>query len=483
MKKEGLNSVQCLLRNDLATAYYDNGGGGSAIDLTGEHVRAWFNFASLGNLDTEANNGIEFFMFDGTNTAYWVILGSDTYNGGWFNTVIDCDSTPDSGSYDKTSVQRWGFRFNRTTAPRNVDNTWIDYIRYGDGYHADGGTSGDRVTLDDIAAADLTNGYGILEKFEGVFFCYGRIQINHTFETTYFEMNGEVLVFADKEVSATLYELATLGPTYGDIQNSVFKKAGTVNRFDLSLNGLSSASPKSVFNNNLVQGAGAIDLSALDLEATGNTFDDCGQITPSTSAGADLTNNIIKNCYVASALLWNGTTDPQGKIDGCQFISAGTGHAIELGTSCPSTITLVNITAEGYASSNGSTGNEVIYNNSGKAITINLTGGGSGVSVMTYRNGTGASTTVQASFTLTLTGVPSNVQVTIVNSSTRTELQNSTSTGADITYTHGGGETVDILFMGLDYDPNVSDIFSLTLPSSDSSIPISMIDDLNYENP
>ena len=73
--------------------------------------------------------------------------------------------------------------------------------------------------------------------------------------------------------------------------------------------------------------------------------------------------------------------------------------------------------------------------------------------------------------------------MTIVNSSTRTELSYQTSTGADMTYAHSGGETVDIMFFSTAYDPNLSNIYDLTLPSNDSSIKIQMIDDANYDNP
>ena len=108
---------------------------------------------------------------------------------------------------------------------------------------------------------------------------------------------------------------------------------------------------------------------------------------------------------------------------------------------------------------------------------------GSGGSTPTYNNTGSGEVLVVSSKTLTLTDIPTGVQVTIVNSSTRTELQNSVSTGANITYGHSGGETVDILIMANDYDPNASDIYDLVLPNADSSIKFSMTDDLNYENP
>lgn len=87
-------------------------------------------------------------------------------------------------------------------------------------------------------------------------------------------------------------------------------------------------------------------------------------------------------------------------------------------------------------------------------------------------------------YTLTLTDVMEGTQVTIVDSTSRIELQNSVATSSGIvTYEHNGSGTVDIMFMHLDYDPNLSDIFDLGLPSSNSSIKIQQIDDTNYDNP
>jgi len=82
-----------------------------------------------------------------------------------------------------------------------------------------------------------------------------------------------------------------------------------------------------------------------------------------------------------------------------------------------------------------------------------------------------------------LTNLPNPTNVTIVNSTTRAELQHQTVTIGSTTYTHSGGETVDILFNTLAYDPNLSDIYDLTLPSANSSIKVQFVDDVNYVNP
>lgn len=113
-------------------------------------------------------------------------------------------------------------------------------------------------------------------------------------------------------------------------------------------------------------------------------------------------------------------------------------------------------------------------------VTINPSGG----ALITTAENTGAgNVTISTNNILTLAGIPSGARVTVCNSSTRNVLKDTVSTGADITYTHGGGETVDILLIDGDIDPNLSDVYDLTLPASDSTIDFRTFTDINYENP
>jgi hypothetical protein len=154
-------------------------------------------------------------------------------------------------------------------------------------------------------------------------------------------------------------------------------------------------------------------------------------------------------------------------------------HAIEFGITSPLTMTLKNIDFTGFSASNNVNNSTFHVKRTSGTVTINIV---DCTGVFGYRTD-GATVVIAQSYSLTLTNVPSGVQVTIVNSSTRAELQNTISTGANINYTHSGGETVDILFNSLLYDPNSSDIYDLLLPSENSSIKIDMDDDLNYANP
>jgi len=140
------------------------------------------------------------------------------------------------------------------------------------------------------------------------------------------------------------------------------------------------------------------------------------QIRVSTSTPV-LTNNKYTNC--ATAILWNLAADVNGNIDGSTFTSGGTGHAIELGPNCPTTLTLTNVTFSGYGGTAGSnptassgSANAAIYNNSGKAITINVTGG----TTPAIQNGAGSTTTVVAGTVGTTITVVDAVTLAVVTS-------------------------------------------------------------------
>ncbi|RLI90908.1 MAG: hypothetical protein DRO89_04995, partial [Candidatus Altiarchaeales archaeon] len=148
------------------------------------------------------------------------------------------------------------------------------------------------------------------------------------------------------------------------------------------------------------------------------TFRRCGQVTQGSATFDGCT---FDNSTAAVSLLSNNP----GNITGCTFNSDGSNHAIEITT--PGTYSFTNHTFNGYATSDGSTGNEVIYNNSGGAVTLNASGISGTISV---RNGTSASTTVNNGVTLTITVQDEDTnpiqyaQTAIYKTSDRTELMN-----------------------------------------------------------
>jgi len=374
IKKEGDNSITGVLRTDLTSGYYDHGS--APVTAAGKTLRYWINTTNVPYMEAESGGGYEVLMYDGSTTEYKTMFGSDTYFGGWFQLVWDCD---DFTTLTLANVQRWGVRVNHHTSAKNVDNCWIDAVKYLDGYSMTGGTSGDEVTLETIEAADRGTstlyGYGVLTTFSEVFFCTGQMQFGTGATTHWFKMDGDILVFEDKPVAAGLYSLSGVGSgTRINITNSVIQASGTTDdtRYivDMSDTDLLVCN---ITDSTFVRAAAMTFKSGQTI--TGNVFNDCGQITPD---GADMTECIVKNyegTADTAALVWDLATDPDGYLDDMSF-TKGTAatHAIEFGDTIPSEITLRGIAFSGYNASDNNNDSTLYFADTSGTITVNLVG-------------------------------------------------------------------------------------------------------------
>ena len=90
------------------------------------------------------------------------------------------------------------------------------------------------------------------------------------------------------------------------------------------------------------------------------------------------------------------------------FVSDGTGHAIYITSA--STYTFANFEYSGFAGGvSGDTGNEVVYNNSGGLVTINVTDG----ATPSYRNGVGATTVINNNVSITISGLKDKTEIRV----------------------------------------------------------------------
>jgi len=131
-------------------------------------------------------------------------------------------------------------------------------------------------------------------------------------------------------------------------------------------------------------------------------------------------------------------------------------------------------------------GNDGFYTerSNGKGVIVVNSGG---AMVEYFTDDAGGTWTPPVSYTHTLIGLEQNSEVTYVLTSDGTTVvfhveDVSVSDGAGkykTTYTHFGGESVDILIHHLDYQPDISCVYGITLPSSDATIKITQFADLN----
>jgi hypothetical protein len=399
---EGSNAISGIGRANNEDMYYDNGG--AAITAVGKVFRGWFQNVNKAYMGTLAGaNPYELLISDGTTDARMPMLGSDTYEGGWAYAFQDMDLVTTgngwSGSPTLANIDRWGWTTGHDSNAKNVINCWADAFRYMDGYYLTGGTSGDKVTLATLWTADMggatPSAYGIVQRSRGIYFGTGTIQIGNGATTTWFDMTGEVLQFLDTlgdlQISAGLYLISATGSGCDAIiSGSVIRggpsgDASTRVYFDFS-----DTNHTLTFTNNLIVSGGTAQFAS-GQTVTGNTFDDCLQITHGGADMDDCTISGYEGTAGTAALLYNVNADPDGEMDGMTFIkgTAAT-HAIEFGANTPSSVTLRDQTYTGYNASNGNN-DSTFYNNTGGALTINIVGGSGNV---TYRNGSGASTTI-----------------------------------------------------------------------------------------
>ena len=169
--------------------------------------------------------------------------------------------------------------------------------------------------------------------------------------------------------------------------------------------------------------------------------------------------------FVQSAITQNGSTmtgctfsessitsDNPGLISDSTFTSGGTGHSMTI--TVPGSYTISGLDFVGYGADD--TTDASIYNNSGGAVTLNVSSG----TAPTVRNGTSASTTVVAGATLTIAAnvTLSGAEIRIYDmdnspaGSLGTELSGTESHGS-ATYTYSGtpGNTIWIQIMKSGY--------------------------------
>lgn len=141
-----------------------------------------------------------------------------------------------------------------------------------------------------------------------------------------------------------------------------------------------------------ISNAGTVTLRDISQDLSGLTFSECDTIALNDCA---LTNSTITASTADVALDIDDPTEC-ADLSNLSFVDNTNGHSIEL--KATGTYTFDNFTFSGGGADSTTTAD--VYNNTGGAITINISGGGD---TPTVRNGAGASTTVQNSVTVTVT--------------------------------------------------------------------------------
>jgi len=407
-----------------------------ALDLDGHllYIQSYTNALQNGWKEaTLTDSSHMLYMSDGTNHLGLCQAGNDRdvfkHSGGgqvqFQSLLIDLDylSAKDAngeihefggtvGAFVKTSVDRTGSAFHtESKALGGGQNCFIDIMRYdqtdalgnstgsNSGIFIYGGGSGTEGNFDELIADDISisadNGYGIIREYTaGSYGCQGRLKFGtvNPISDAYFLDSNFVLTFENRDVNDDKYAIFVFGnaidTNYFNLSNGTITSAGPGVTCDFSSSGTNTL----IFDTVSFIGLRRRISFPTDT-STGTThdilsctFDDCDQIDPGTAdfQGCTISNydDGISTGNGAVLLDSDGATNWQDLV----FNSRGSGHAIYITT--PGTYTFNNFTYNNYGASE--TTGSAVYNNSGGAVTINVSGGDS----PSYRNGTGSSTSI-----------------------------------------------------------------------------------------
>lgn len=410
LSMQGSNCVDKNVTNADKGQYFS----GSAVTLgtsPKDHVWIWHFCATPGLTDTLALKGASVMIGTGSaaNCKYHV-EGNDTY--GAAGRVARCypiDYTvrsSNTGSAPYRTVagspganpSLFGGGLNTTASVKGA-NCGIDAIRYGTGIYVTAGDVSNKGTFAGAATQSdaVANRWGVLTEIGGGFELQGRFVVGQntsgTATAAYFDDSNVSIALVDTEHSATDFTQLIIDHASStfNLKNATITALGTNNPGQLVFN---NASTSSSLDTCVFAGLGISTLRA-GVTATSCTWRDAGAITTN---GAALDTCLISNNTAAAAIIGDDLDD----YTDCTFESDGTGHAIDLGTiSADATMGWDNYDS-GYASSDGSTGNETITVSvdSGKTLTINV---GSGYTTPTiYNAGAGTVDVVSGQVTTTI---------------------------------------------------------------------------------
>lgn len=431
---EATDSIGTNVSNETQQVYFT---AGTSADLTNTLFYVWAQPGGV--LDTTLNGGVALILGDGTNTRAYHVGGSDAsgfrHADGpvfWQCFVIDTGSLPTNttqvnGTGDPTfsAITEFGIQYKTLArAVGNVENCFTDIMRYGNsGIIIRSGTAGDPGKFSEIATADRQTGnlqaYGIFRQLgAGLFGAQGPLTFGAAaIISSYFADTNSTVVFEDRGLATDKYGITIQGAggtdttfilgTRDDVGLgsdgcSLICPVGVGAFFDASDVNVNEVSLYSCTLSGFTQGVTFSSDATLgpNHEIFASSFIGCSQITIGTT---EFKNNTISDTTstgtAEAAVLMNSTTN----VADLTFISGGSGHAIEISDATNSPFSISGFDFQGYATSDGGTGNEVILNTSGSPITINVTDTSGVVSVDTT-NSTGTVTIVQ-NVTITVTVV------------------------------------------------------------------------------
>jgi hypothetical protein len=195
-------------------------------------------------------------------------------------------------------------------------------------------------------------------------------------------------------------------------------------------------------------------------------FRRCGIVT---QGGATFTGCTFAAATGTKALIASNV----GAVTSCDFISSGTGYAIE-GFATAGDYTVSTNTFTGYGSTGTANAALRVTATTG-TVNINAPGG------TTYHSAGATVNIISGQRTLTLTGIVSGSDIVILTAGTTTELANIDANAGSTyaySYTYSANTYIDVCVYKAGYVPFT--VRNYLLADGDGSLPISQVLDRNY---
>lgn len=391
--------------------YYD---GTTSQDMSTPKI--WIAKVWVTNYGALDGSGLVLEIGTGSRANYYryFIYTASTYpiSGGWLIIPIDPNvsqyRSATTGTPTLTTINHFGIRtdFSTTSRTANIAMDAIDIVSSGQGLLLTGGDSTDADgTFQSFVTADegtVANRWGLVVTKEGILYVVGTLTIGSATATVFTDSN-RTIVFPEGRFptgfSGIKVDLAS-SSSIASMTSITFVGRGQYGYMSSTQDTRPDFTVSNTSGSCTIDACNFINFRSITLTSaatvTDTAFNRCLAIAP---AGGTLDNCTIEASPVATNSACITLADPTD-ITNCTFVSGGTGHAIEITSTTGSPFTFVGNTFSGYATDAGTAGDRAIYNNSGGAITLNITGSGTTPSV---RNGVGASTTINNNVNLTIT--------------------------------------------------------------------------------
>lgn len=379
--------------------------GGSRTVASGDAIFIWGKQNNRNLMDTVANGGMQVVIGNSTSAYdHFYVDGSNSEGSdlaGWRNYAVDPTQTPSTttgGGAAGTNLVGFLWKILGSGSLKGNPNA-IDVQRHGRELQCTAGDLGNGyATFLGAGSADATNTarWGILTPIAGGYQFHGCFVMGTTATAVDFrDSNRNIIVLNDPFLPSTFNEFEIRNASSNvEWTNIVIQHQGTTSQVSKSTLTLDVGTFTGL-SCQFVDCATTIFNSSSS--CTESTWRRCDEITV---AGADLSGSQVVDSTAAAdgaALIWNIATDPDGYLDNMVIDSAGSTnaiHAIEFGTSAPTSITLRGIDFTGFNASTGQNDSAFNVLASAGTVTINLVGCTSDVSLSASYKTAGATVVI-----------------------------------------------------------------------------------------